>query len=62
LGDDDFSWGLAVLAFSRGFDNRTAIFTAAAGKMTTDVATMAARQIIPVKNFFIPCPPLSANG
>jgi hypothetical protein len=50
--------GRSFLALSRGFDKRTAILTAAAGKRTTDVATIAARQTIPVKNFFIFCPPM----
>jgi hypothetical protein len=50
--------GLSFFALSRGFDNRTAIFTAAAGKRTTDAATIAARQTTPVRNFFIFHPPM----
>jgi hypothetical protein len=44
------AWGLCFIELSRGLDNCFAIITAVAGKRTTDVARIAAKQTIPVNN------------
>ena len=49
---------LGFLAPSRGFDNPTAILTAATGKSTTAAAAIAAAQTAPVRTFFMIHPPL----